>query len=148
MDICQICKDTSDEPLHDIILCQCKYKCHNSCWIDYVHSQKKLKCLMCRNIITSNNLKSKNNNYDPVIVRPSAPILQPSIYNQNQDILTYYQRFNDNDNNYNQRNDVRIIVKRSTQENIVLKNKIKKILEALCIITVIIIIIIIIVVFV
>jgi hypothetical protein len=45
---CIICQDLGSEPLQDITSCTCKYKCHNSCWIDYVHSTTKVKCLLCR----------------------------------------------------------------------------------------------------
>lgn len=45
---CIICRDNGLESLIDNTSCNCKYKYHNSCWIDYVHSQKTVKCLMCR----------------------------------------------------------------------------------------------------
>lgn len=40
---CIICKGVGVEPLSDNTNCSCKYKRHNSCWIDYVHSTDKVK---------------------------------------------------------------------------------------------------------
>jgi len=45
---CIICQDTGSEPVQDNISCKCKYKLHSSCWIDYVHSRKKVICPLCR----------------------------------------------------------------------------------------------------
>lgn len=50
---CIICHETGDEPLHENISCSCKYTRHNSCWIDYVHSTSKVKCLLCRKDIAT-----------------------------------------------------------------------------------------------
>ena len=45
---CIICQDDNSEPLQDNTLCDCKYKVHPSCWIDYVHSKNTVTCLLCR----------------------------------------------------------------------------------------------------
>lgn len=49
---CLICQDAGQEPLQDNTACSCKYKCHSSCWIDYVNANNELKCPMCRKDIT------------------------------------------------------------------------------------------------
>lgn len=58
---CIICRDSGIEPLIDNTYCGCKYKCHNGCWIDYVHSQKTVKCLMCRKPIISKKHDNTHN---------------------------------------------------------------------------------------
>lgn len=45
---CLICKDLGEEPLQENTACSCKYKRHNSCWIDYIHSRPKSTCPLCR----------------------------------------------------------------------------------------------------
>lgn len=45
---CIICHDSTSEPLYDNTYCSCKYEKHASCWIDYVHSNSKLNCPICR----------------------------------------------------------------------------------------------------
>ena len=45
---CLICKDSGQEPLQENTSCPCKYKRHNSCWIDYIHSRPKTSCPLCR----------------------------------------------------------------------------------------------------
>lgn len=73
---CIICKDAGDEPLHDNTSCKCKYKYHNSCWVDYVNSKETLQCLMCRTKIgTTTKTRSRLFNPPP----PSAPPVQPYV---------------------------------------------------------------------
>lgn len=50
---CIICQDSGVEPLQNNTSCTCKYKRHISCWIDYVHSNKILKCPLCRKEIAT-----------------------------------------------------------------------------------------------
>jgi hypothetical protein len=64
---CLICKDSGQEPLQENISCKCKYKRHNSCWIDYVHSRPKTTCPLCR---TDLSMKTK---YTPKV--PYTPQL-------------------------------------------------------------------------
>ena len=45
---CIICQDDTSESLQDNTFCDCKYKIHASCWIDYVHSKTTVTCLICR----------------------------------------------------------------------------------------------------
>ena len=45
---CIICQDDTSEYLQDNTFCDCKYKIHASCWIDYVHSKTTVTCLICR----------------------------------------------------------------------------------------------------
>ncbi len=51
---CIICQDNGSEPLQNNTHCQCNYKYHTSCWIDYVNSKNKLNCPMCRKDISHN----------------------------------------------------------------------------------------------
>jgi hypothetical protein len=87
---CIICQDNGQEPILDNKYCDCKYKIHNSCWIDYVNSQKQLKCLMCRkDISTCPKTKSAINNQPPNVRTPLrinqslTPYTAPLIQNQN-----------------------------------------------------------------
>lgn len=101
---CIICKDLGLELLQDNTACRCKYKRHNSCWIDYVHSTKKVKCLICRKEITSNtNLSLIPQNIVPYTsyeelsyqefndIRPQLRPINISIQIQN-DILVFDQQ--------------------------------------------------------
>ena len=65
---CLICKDSGEEPLQDNTACPCKYKRHNSCWIDYIHSRSKTSCPLCR---TDLSVKAK---YTPKV--PYTPQLR------------------------------------------------------------------------
>ena len=65
---CIICQDTGLEPIQDNTTCSCKYKCHSSCWIDYVHSREKVNCPLCRK-----DLSVKKNS------KPNSTILTPLI---------------------------------------------------------------------
>lgn len=65
---CIICKGSGAEPLYDNTICTCKYKRHNSCWVEYVHSTTKVKCLLCR--------KELKNPPRPTPSTPSAPLLE------------------------------------------------------------------------
>lgn len=71
---CIICQDDTSEPLQDNTLCDCKYKIHASCWIDYVHSKTTVTCLMCR----KERVESKKE-------IPSAPPLPTIIEEQEQE---------------------------------------------------------------
>lgn len=68
---CIICKERGREPLIDNTKCSCKYKIHISCWIDYVHSTQKVKCILCRQEIPSTGPPP------PRHPSPSAPPLAP-----------------------------------------------------------------------
>jgi hypothetical protein len=50
---CIICHDKGSEPLYDNTKCDCKYKYHTSCWIDYANSIDNLKCVCCRKDFTT-----------------------------------------------------------------------------------------------
>jgi len=45
---CIICQDAGTEPLQDNEECACKYKIHNSCWLDYIRHVNNVTCLICR----------------------------------------------------------------------------------------------------
>ncbi len=90
---CIICQDIGLEPLKENKSCKCKYKYHSSCWIDYVHSNVKIKCPMCRTELTKkgtktslkkSTLKHENMPYRP---EPSAPL------GTSDNIETHYQEF-------------------------------------------------------
>ena len=75
---CLICKDNGSEPLQDNFSCACKYKRHNSCWIDYVHSTKTVKCLICRKpvkVVSPPKTQSSLNcpTTTTPLIQPSAP---------------------------------------------------------------------------
>ena len=70
---CIICQDKGSEPLQDNTLCSCKYKTHNSCWIDYVHSKDKITCPLCRRDVS---VKPVATVHTPLI-QPSAPQISP-----------------------------------------------------------------------
>lgn len=57
---CIICQDSGSEPLQDNTSCDCKYKRHPSCWIDYVHSTSHIKCLICRKDLSVNPIPKTN----------------------------------------------------------------------------------------
>ena len=97
---CLICKDTGNEPLRNSTNCTCKYQCHDSCWIEYVHSQRKLKCPMCRRVLNSvpktrsalfSSYQRLTNMFDSSAL-PSAPSSEP--YSSQTRELTY-QEFHD-----------------------------------------------------
>jgi hypothetical protein len=88
---CIICRETGPEPLLDNSICECKYKVHSSCWIDYVHTTTTVKCLLCRKEIqrqppplpTIQVLSTPMlNSYPPTEIRISAPP-QPSLAQPN-----------------------------------------------------------------
>ena len=75
---CIICQDTTSETLQDNTLCDCKYKIHASCWIDYVHSKTTVTCLLCR----SECVESKKEMIADI--KPTAPPLPTIIEEQEQ----------------------------------------------------------------
>ena len=94
---CIICQDRGVEPLKDNTSCNCKFKYHSSCWIDYVHSTIKTKCPICRSefIKIKKNIESTVDNRQipimPYTVQPSAPPNNDGVhvsYQEFQDIIT------------------------------------------------------------
>ena len=71
---CIICQDDTSEYLQDNTFCDCKYKIHASCWIDYVHSKTTVTCLICR----KERIESKKE-------IPSAPPL-PTIIEEQEEL--------------------------------------------------------------
>ena len=69
---CIICQDKGSEPLQENTFCTCKYKTHNSCWIDYVHSKDKVTCLLCRKDITF-----KPATIHTPFIEPTVPQISP-----------------------------------------------------------------------
>ena len=66
---CIICQDDNSEPLHDNNACTCKYKVHNSCWIEYVHSKSKAACLICRKEhIPPETVQEQDNTYHDIVI--------------------------------------------------------------------------------
>ena len=76
---CIICQDITSETLQDNTLCDCKYKIHASCWIDYVHSKTTVTCLICR----KERVESKKEMI--VDIKPTAPPLPTIIEEQEQE---------------------------------------------------------------
>jgi len=74
---CIICQDITSETLQDNTLCDCKYKIHASCWIDYVHSKITVTCLICR----KERVESKKEMI--VDIKPTAPPL-PTIFEEQE----------------------------------------------------------------
>ena len=87
---CIICQDDTSESLQDNTLCDCKYKIHASCWIDYVHSKTTVTCLLCR----SERVESKKEML--VDIKPTAPPLPTIIEEQMEE-----QREEQNQQNHN-----------------------------------------------
>ena len=76
---CIICQDTTSETLQDNTLCDCKYKIHVSCWIDYIHSKTTVTCLLCR----SERVESKKEMI--IDINLTAPPLPTIIEEQEQE---------------------------------------------------------------
>jgi hypothetical protein len=80
---CIICQDKGSEPLQENTFCSCKYKTHNSCWIDYVHSKDKVTCPLCRK-----DISFKPATIHTPLIQPPAP--QISLINTPQiDVIPY-----------------------------------------------------------
>jgi hypothetical protein len=152
MDTCQICLDSGLEPIYEIKLCKCRYKCHNSCWVDYVHSQPRVRCLICRKPIQTPPV-TKSSLHAPQIVRANAPIVRPYTTTTYQSSGVYYQPLpevphqevvvittvNPNTRVSQQQNQNTRV---SQQQNSTIQNsRFKKIVEAVCVIALITIII-------
>jgi hypothetical protein len=75
---CIICLTDGSEPLQENRTCPCKYKRHNSCWIDYVHSVTVVKCPMCRHDLSQ-----------PL---PKTPLIQGSVQPVTRQEFTEIQR--------------------------------------------------------
>jgi hypothetical protein len=76
---CIICQESGPEPLRENCNCSCKYKRHDSCWIDYVHSTAKVKCLLCRKEIVAppKTRSSMNKTVNPIqVTSETAPYSQ------------------------------------------------------------------------
>ena len=79
---CIICQDIGAEPLQDNTSCTCKYKVHNSCWIDYVNSKTNVTCLLCR----KERVESKNEiSSSPTIILPLPTIIEEQEQIQEQE---------------------------------------------------------------
>ncbi len=101
---CIICQDKGSEPLQENTFCTCKYKTHNSCWVDYVHSKDKVTCPLCRK-----DISFKPATIHTPLIRPSAPqISPPSItpYNPSGGQQITYQEFVEIIRQHNQPNTV------------------------------------------
>ena len=134
---CIICKDIGSEPLQDNFSCACKYKRHNSCWIDYVHSTQTVKCLICRQSIkpvTSPKTHSAlhRSTITSPLIQPSAPEPYalpsgtPISFNEVQQILE--------NNTYQTSN----TVVQPKQNKVSSKQKLSKTYKAICLLGIII----------
>lgn len=103
---CIICQDTGSEPLQDNITCNCKYKRHSSCWIDYVHSREKVICPLCRKDLTAKKTPKTRSSINtplraitPIATAPYTPQLRTIPEDSGQQIT--YQEFVDTIQQYN-----------------------------------------------
>lgn len=75
---CIICQDIGAEPLQDNTSCTCKYKVHNSCWIDYVNSKTNVTCLLCRKEhISTIAQEPHSNTHNDIVIIINQPSLVP-----------------------------------------------------------------------
>jgi len=75
---CIICQDAGTEPLKDNEECACKYKVHNSCWLDYVRHVNNVTCLLCRKEYTSTIIQEPlRNAHQDIIIVINQPNLVP-----------------------------------------------------------------------
>jgi hypothetical protein len=94
---CIICQDIGSEPLQDNINCNCKYKFHSSCWIDYIHSRDKVICPLCRKDLTTKKtpliqpISITTIPYTPQIHTIPQELGQQILY---QDIINTNQQYN------------------------------------------------------
>jgi uncharacterized Zn finger protein (UPF0148 family) len=102
---CIICQDTGLEPVQDNTTCSCKYKCHPSCWVDYVHSREKVICPLCRKDLTVKKTPKTKSSMNtplrasaPAITTPYAPQLRTIPEDSGRQIT--YQEFVDTINNH------------------------------------------------
>ncbi len=106
---CIICQDKGSEPLQENTFCTCKYKTHNSCWVDYVHSKDKVTCPLCRK-----DISFKPATIHTPLIRPSAPQISPpssaspssAPYIPSQEQQITYQEFVEIIRHHNQPNTV------------------------------------------
>lgn len=96
---CIICQDTRLEPVIYNTNCSCKYKRHNSCWIDYVHSRKKLICPLCRKELTAKKPRTSIRQSVQIAPMPYAP--QPDTIPEESGRQITYQEFIDTIQQYN-----------------------------------------------
>jgi hypothetical protein len=82
---CIICRETGPESLIDNTICECKYKIHNSCWIEYVHTTTTVRCLLCRKEIQQRAPHPTSPPVPPTIQVLYTPMLQD--YQQPQIII-------------------------------------------------------------
>jgi len=75
---CIICQDAGTEPLKDNEECACKYKVHNSCWLDYVRHVNNVRCLLCRKEYTITIIQEpfRNAHQDIIIVINQPNLVQ------------------------------------------------------------------------
>ena len=94
---CIICQDTGSEKLQENTSCPCKYKCHPSCWVDYVHSKTPTTCPLCRKVISVKPTVQTQR------IQPTAPPYAPQLSNPPQEIgqQISYQEFVDIIRQYN-----------------------------------------------
>lgn len=82
MEPCVICTESTPTGLKQNDLCPCKYFVHKACWIDYVHSTPRVRCLMCRKNVNLKPLQSTSH--------PSHTYYNTTSYHQQP-----YQEFSD-----------------------------------------------------
>jgi hypothetical protein len=109
---CIICQDSGSEKLQENTACSCKYKCHQSCWIDYVNSKTPTTCPLCRKVISVKPIVQPQQN------QPTAPPYTPQERIPTQEIgqQISYQEFVDIIHQYNSAQNTVIQVRPNTQQ--------------------------------
>jgi hypothetical protein len=136
---CIICTDSGSEPLQDNVYCSCKYKCHSSCWIDYVNSKHKLTCPLCRSDISVKSI-SKHTVNTPLIQNTVLPYtIEQSTTERN---ITYNEFINiiqQNNTIVNSQTDTSLNYQLSEDSvNLSISQKLKKVIIGLVILAIII----------
>ncbi len=132
---CIICQDSGSESLQMNTSCNCKYNCHNSCWIDYVHSKTILKCPICRKELSVKSIPKKT-----TVAPPRQETPQPSESSQESWQQITYQEFIDTiaqSNSYQQT----VVITQPTPKPVSNIEKLLKIILLLCILAMILVLI-------
>jgi hypothetical protein len=153
---CIICQESGPEPLHENTNCSCKYKRHNSCWIDYVHSTTKVKCLLCRKEIVAPPKTQSTLNKPRTPVQPisdTLPYSQPLLPSGQRITYQEFCEIVNSHNNSYQNADINITITpsnpirsqpvRTQQPNTSSMNKFLKIVLGLAIVVAIVVVLVI-----
>jgi hypothetical protein len=133
---CIICKDLGSEPIQNNTHCNCKYKYHSSCWIDYIHSKNKLTCPLCRIDISNKSLPKPTSN-TPLIQATAPPY---AVQNTSPGQQISYQEFIVIIEQYNTAVEVQSTPLQplsQSPKNLSMSQKILKVIVGICILAII-----------